>query len=80
MIMTVLSMLSTLSAPGVVTAQQRAVTVTFDDLPIATRVFHDIAAQERITTALLAAIRRHRVSPRASAVSSSQASPLCQKP
>ena len=53
MIMTVLSVLSTLSAPGVVTAQQRAVAVTFDDLPIATRVFHDIAAQEHITTALL---------------------------
>jgi peptidoglycan/xylan/chitin deacetylase (PgdA/CDA1 family) len=39
----------------------REVAVTFDDLPVATRVFHDAAAQERITDALLAAIRRHDV-------------------
>lgn len=40
---------------------EREVAVTFDDLPLVTRVFHDIAAQERITTAFLAAIRRHQV-------------------
>jgi peptidoglycan/xylan/chitin deacetylase (PgdA/CDA1 family) len=40
---------------------QRAVAVTFDDLPLNTRVFHDVAAQERVTTALIAAITKHQV-------------------
>jgi len=40
---------------------QREVAVTFDDLPVATRTFVDVAAQERITGALLEAIRRHGI-------------------
>src|SRR5687767_1627684 len=40
---------------------RREVAVTFDDLPVVTRVFHDVAAQERITTMLLASIQRQKV-------------------
>jgi peptidoglycan/xylan/chitin deacetylase (PgdA/CDA1 family) len=59
----------TVFSPALIAAQEaasassqvrREVAVTFDDLPVATRVFHDVAAQERITTALLASIRRQK--------------------
>jgi peptidoglycan/xylan/chitin deacetylase (PgdA/CDA1 family) len=43
------------------TLPKREVAITFDDLPLVTRVFHDVAGQERITDALLTAIRRHEV-------------------
>jgi peptidoglycan/xylan/chitin deacetylase (PgdA/CDA1 family) len=60
----------TLFCPVLMAAQERAnvrsqvrreVAVTFDDLPVVTRVFHDVAAQERITAALLASIQRQKV-------------------
>ena len=39
----------------------RQVAVTFDDLPVVSRVFNDDAGHERITTRLVAAISRQRV-------------------
>ncbi len=47
--------------PSVAAQERREVAVTFDDLPLVTYVFRDIATHERITATLLAAIRQHEV-------------------
>ncbi len=54
------ALLAIVALPQLVHAQ-REVAVTFDDLPLNTRVFQDIAAQVRITTTLVASIKRHGI-------------------
>ena len=53
----------TVTATGAAQAAsaQREVAVTFDDLPVVSRVFRNVDAQQRITERLLASIRRHDV-------------------
>ena len=69
LVVTLLAVL-TLFSPALTAAQEaaiassqvrREVAVTFDDLPVVTQVFHDVAAQERITTALVASLRRQKI-------------------
>ena len=53
-----------LASPAPVAAQRsphREMAVTFDDLPVATRMLHGDSAQRAITGALLDAIARHKV-------------------